>query len=585
MPYTIKELDENGCAVRSREISLMIADKLRGEGKSYDVAYIAYLFYKLATSDSPCLDLRRPLNDMARMQLNRFTSGEIQLDPYILNGINERIRGGFIKSYKVYEEVGNNPDNYAAIILFDAYSSIKQSRMTSEIFTSNDIVRLSQALLEIKDGDRVADICCGSGNFLANAICNNPNAEYFGYEININCATLLAMKMDILGANPNIVMGDVGSTLSDKDIAFDKIFSNYPLGMRLDGHEEQMEKMPFLVGHNSGDWYFNNIIVDHLSENGKAVAISTLGSVWNRGITNKEARKYFISNGLIEAVIILPSGLIPGTAISTVAYIFSHNNTHVRLVDAGKILEKDHNDNPLTEEKVSEILSLLGNDSDRSISISNDEIAEKDYSLAFKTYRSGLTEYENGTPLSEVSEIIRGTINPKESLVNKYTGKYLLQISDLENGTIKKHLDEDRQLNPEKLNISQRLLPYDLIVTRSAQPVKVAIVSPNEKRELYPNGNMYVVRIKEPNVNPYYLLSFLLSKDGQEALDFATTGSILKTISVASLSELIFPLKGLNEQRAIAEKISDYMAQYQAYSLKAETARSNIENSYYDEED
>ena len=585
MPYTIKELSENGCAIRSRKISLMIADKLRGEGKPYDVAYIAYLFYKLATSNSPCLDLSYPLNDIARMQLDRFVSGEIQLNPYILNSINERIRDGFIKSYKVYEEVGDNPDNYAAIILFDAYSDVKQSRMTSEIFTSNDLVRLSQALLEIKGGDRVADICCGSGNFLTNAISNNPNAEYFGYEININCVALLAMKMDILGANPNIVMGDVGSTLSDKDITFNKIFSNYPLGMRLDGYEEQMEKMPFLAGHNSGDWYFNNIIVDHLSDNGKAVAISTLGSVWNRDIASKEARKYFINNGLIEAVIILPNGLIPGTVISTVAYIFSHNNTHVRLVDAGKILDKDHNDNSLTEEKVSEILSLLGNDSDKSISISNDEIAEKDYSLAFKTYRSGLTEYENGTPLSEVSEIIRGTVNPKESLINKYTGKYLLQISDLENGTIKKHLDEDRQLNPEKLNTSQRLLPYDLIITRSAQPVKVAIVLPNEKRELYPNGNMFIVRIKGPNVNPYYLLSFLLSKDGQEALDFATTGSILKTISIASLSELIFPLRSLNEQRAIAEKISDYIAQYQAYSLKAETARNNIENSYYDEED
>ena len=585
VPYTIKELNESSYAIHARNISLMIADRLGGESNPYDVAYIAYLFYKLATSNSPRFDSACPLEDIARIQLNRFLSGEIQLNAYILSSINEYIKNGFIKSYKIYEDVGNNPNNYAAIILFDIYSDIKQNRMISEFSTPNDLVRLSQALLEIKDGDRVADICCGSGNFLTNAISDNPNAKYSGYEININCATLLAMKMDILGANPNIVMGDIGNTLSNNDIVFDKIFSNYPLGIRLDRHVGLLEKIPFSVGHNSGDWYFNSIIVDHLSENGKAVAISTLGSTWNRTTTNERARKYFIDNGLIESVIILPDGVIPGTAVSTVAYIFSHNNTNVRLVDAGKILEKNHNDSSLTEEKVSEILSLLDSDSDRSISISNDKIAERGYSLAFKTYKSGLTKYKNGTPLSEVAEIMRGTINPKDSITDKYTGKYLLQISDLENGTIKKNLDEDHQLNPEKLSLSQRLLPYDLLITRSAQPVKVAIVSPNEERELYPNGNMFVVRMKGTDVNPYYLLSFLLSRDGQEALDFATTGSVLKTISAASLSELIFPLKGLNEQCAIAERISEYIAQYQAYLLKAEMARSNIENSYYEAED
>ena len=207
--------------------------------------------------------------------------------------------------------------------------------------------------------------------------------------------------------------------------------------------------------------------------------------------------------------------------------------------------------------------------------------------MAFGVYSSSLPKYENGVPISAVANIIRGTLNPRNNTTTKNTGRYLLQISDLENGSIKKDLEDDRFIETDDLRPEQRLLPYDLVISRIGQPpIKAAVVSPNEKRELYPNGNMYVIRMKEMNVNPYYLLSFFLSKEGQEALGCISTGSVIKTISVSTLSKLVFPLKDADEQRKIAEAISESMAQYEAYTYKADLAKIRIENAYYyNEED
>ena len=588
MPYTINQLKTPGLTIHAKKVSYMIMEKIRGNasGSPFDVIYIAYLFYKLLNSEDKKLESPLSLEETANLQLERFRTGEIALNPYVLNtALTPRIKREFVKAYKVYEDVGDNADIYASlVVLFDDYLNMR--RLSGETSTSDSLVRLTQAILDIKDDDNVADICCGNGNFLIKSFEIKPKAKYSGYELNIACAATLAMKADILGADPAVVMGDIEYTLSDKNTKFDKIFSNYPLGLWLKNHDQIAPTLPFKIGKNASDWYFNNVVIDHLAEGGKAVTIALGGSTWN--IASKDARKYFIENGYIEAVISLSGGLMSGTSIPITVYVFSHNNKSIRLINAEDIITaQDRYNKALSDENSKEILDILQDDSEKSVVITEKEAKTKDYSLAFGVYSSSLPKYENGVPISAVANIIRGTLNPRNNTTTKNTGRYLLQISDLENGSIKKDLEDDRFIDTDDLRPEQRLLPYDLVISRIGQPpIKAAVVSPNEKRELYPNGNMYVIRMKEMNVNPYYLLSFFLSKEGQEALSCISTGSVIKTISVSTLSKLVFPLKDADEQRKIAEAISESMAQYEAYTYKADLAKNRIENAYYyNEED
>lgn len=584
VPYTIDELSRPELTLKAKNVSFAIMNAIRNYGNPSDVVGIAYLFYKLLNARSSRLKSLGSLEETALMQLERFRTGEIALNPYVLNSLLPGMKRSFVKAYKIFDEVGDEDDIYAAIVtMSDDYIKRYGGKIVGEMSTPDALVRFAQAILNIKNEEKVADICCGNGNFITKSIGIKPKANYFGYEMNISCIATLAMKTDVLGANPSVVMGDIEYTLRDSNIEFDKIFSNYPLGLRLDNYDEIMHKLPFGINRNTSDWYFNNVVIEHLAKTGKAIAIASPGSVWNEA--GKDARKYFIENGYIEAVISLPGGLMSGTSIPLTAYIFSHENENIRLIDASDIVTIEGiKDKTLSDDNIKEIISLLLTDSEKSILITKDDAKAKDYSLAFRTYRSGLPKYENGTPLSEVSEIIRGTLNPRGNVAKANTGKYLLQISDIDNGIIKKDLGEDRFVELEKDCSEQKLLPYDLIISRSAQPVRIAIVSPNEKRELYPNGNMFIVRTKGSNINPYYLLSFLLSRDGQKALDMASTGNMLRTISATALSELIIPLKSITDQRKTAEMICESIAQYEAYSLKASIAQSKILNSYYCEE-
>ena len=586
VPYTINQLSTLEMRIIAEKTAMQIIDKIRGHGSPYDVIGIAYLFYKLLNSNDNKLSSSLDPEETAKIQLERFRSGEIMLNPYILNTLLPQINRSFVRAYKIYEEIGDHDDIYAAIVLlFDNYLSSIVGKTAGEYSTSDSLVELAQAILNIQDNDEVADICCGNGNFIIKSYGIKPKAKYSGYELNINCTATLAMKADILGVNPTMVMGDVEYTLSDKSIKFDKIFSNYPLNLWLERYGQIAPTLPFKIGKNASDWYFNNVVMEHLAENGRAVTIAGAGSTWNA--TGKEAREYFIENGYIEAVISLPGGLMSNSSIPLTIYVFSHNNENIRLINAEDIITiRDRYNKSLSDKNIKEIIDLLDGNPKKSITITKEEAKAKDYSLAFRTYGLSLPKYENGTPISEVADIIRGTLNPRKSTTTKNTGKYLLQISDLENGSIKKDLDDDRFIDANELRPEQRLLPYDIVISRIGQPpVKAAIVSPNEERELYPNGNMYVIRTKNMSVNPYYLLSFLLSRDGQEALSCASTGSVIRIISVGALSRLIFPLKDATEQRKIAEAISESMVQYEAYTHKADLAKIQIENAYYYEEE
>ena len=585
MSYTLNQLKTPELEAQAKKVFYAIAGEIRGSATSSlsDVIYVAYLFYKLSSSEhNVAQEPSYPSEEAAKMQLSRFESGEITLNPYIRSSIlTPRIKQCFIEAYKVYEVFVNDAKIYASLVaLFDDYLGMSMGRFSGDISTPDSIVKLAQAILNIEDGDRVADICCGSGNFLTKSYEIAPRANYFGYEINISNATILAMKADVLDINPSIAVGDVGYTLSDKSIEFNKIFADPPLGMLIDKYNQAVCTAPFRLSKNSSDWYFNNIVIEHLSQNGKAVTVAGMGSAWNTA--SQDARKYFIDNGYIEAVINLPGGLLSSTNIPLALYVFSHNNKAVRLVNAeGFATTKDGRNKTFSDDTIREIIELLQNDSEKNITVTVGDIRSKDYSLAFRSYRSGLPEYENGTPISEVAEIIRGTLDPKASTTTENTGKYLLQIADLENGLIKSDLGDDRYIIAGKEHPEQKLLPYDIIVSRSAQPVKVAIISPDETRELYSNGNMFIIRAKNPNVNPYYLAAFLLSKDGRDALDYASTGSVLKTISANSLYKLIFPLREASEQKKIAEALLESITQYKVYSYKADLAKQSIENAYY----
>ena len=88
------------------------------------------------------------------------------------------------------------------------------------------------------------------------------------------------------------------------------------------------------------------------------------------------------------------------------------------------------------------------------------------------------------------------------------------------------------------------------------------------------------MRFRRQNSDPNYLLAFLLSDDGVKALDYAATGTTIKTISVASLRELVVPVPDMTTQKRISEEIKAAQTEVAVYEQKIRKAEEKINNAF-----
>ena len=189
-------------------------------------------------------------------------------------------------------------------------------------------------------------------------------------------------KLDLLGANGTAEIGDALSTPHPK--AFDKIFVNYPFGMRVASMRGEGEyydairsgKTP-LGRPASADWVFNKLAIDSLSDGGTAVCVMTNGAAFNGG--DRQARKYFIENGLVKAVIALPRNLFHSTSIPSTLIVLGRNEGPVRMVDASDLSQAGRRWDSLDDEDIAEIVRLLYANDENSRVVERDEIVQADY--------------------------------------------------------------------------------------------------------------------------------------------------------------------------------------------------------------
>ena len=113
-------------------------------------------------------------------------------------------------------------ENLLATILWMPISN-RKSESNSE--TPESIVNLATQILNINN-EKVADFCCGVGNFLINAIEQDKDSKYYGIEINTHYKEISNIRLNLISDYTEIEQGTVFDLNMDKK--FDKIFCDYP---------------------------------------------------------------------------------------------------------------------------------------------------------------------------------------------------------------------------------------------------------------------------------------------------------------------------------------------------------------------
>lgn len=547
-----------------------ISSKLRdiGEIRFYKVFGVAYLAYLAKVNK---LETAKELSDYVAEQL------PIEQGLFLKESVNN--------SWSMVIEI-SGAYSVATLLAAVLWMQPSNGKAEGESGTPDSIINLATKILDVQQ-EKVADFCCGVGNFLVNAVGQDSSSNYYGIELNTQSKEIAEIRLHLLSDEIKIDLGTVFDIVADQK--FDKIFCDYPWSVPKNStwiSEETMSKFDAIIPEmqrlQKSDWLFIMNVMQHLNEDGKAVVVTTNGITWNGGI-DRIIREKFVKMGYIEAVISLPANMYSTTAIPTSMIVFSKSNKTIRMIDAGSLASVGRRQNYLSHETIEEIAFMMTKDSDKSKSVTFEDIEKEDYAINPARFLQVEADVENGVPFENVIlNITRGAqvkANILDDLVSEEpTDCQYLMLSNIKDGIIDENL-------PYIKSIERKLEKYciknnSLVISKNGTPIKIAVASVPDDRKILGNGNLYVIELDQTKVNPYFIKAYLESENGTIALSRVMVGATIPNIPIDGLKKIMVPCPDMETQNKVAENYLAKMDEVKVLRYKLAKATAELRDIY-----
>ena len=332
-----------------------------------------------------------------------------------------------------------------------------------------------------------------------------------------------------------------------------------------------------ILEKTSLEWLFNLLTINHLTDDGRALSVVKINTLSNP--KNKNIRKYFIENGYIESIILLPENILIGSSVSLALIVFSKGNKKIRFVDASNFYTKERRKkgdrlNPtkkiLEENNIRDILKFLNSDDNSEISISKgiEEFSENDYNLDVIENIEVIPEFENSKKIKElidkkiIKDIIRGSqisLDELKDLRSHEETPYIyLTLSNINDGFIEyENIEDYLKKIPEKQEKFCIKNNAFLISKIGNPPYKFVVAQIPENRKIIASGNFAIIEVNEKKLNPWYLAAFFMTDIGVKVLKKAYIGVNFSSLSIKKLEDIAIPVPSIEEQNRIAQRYID----------------------------
>lgn len=332
-----------------------------------------------------------------------------------------------------------------------------------------------------------------------------------------------------------------------------------------------------ILEKTSLEWLFNLLTINHLTDDGRALSVVKINTLSNP--KNKNIRKYFIENGYIESIILLPENILIGSSVSLALIVFSKGNKKIRFVDASNFYTKERRKkgdrlNPtkkiLEENNIRDIFKFLNSDDNSEISISKgiEEFSENDYNLDVIENIEVIPEFENSKKIKElidkkiIKDIIRGSqisLDELKDLRSHEETPYIyLTLSNINDGFIEyENIEDYLKKIPEKQEKFCIKNNVFLISKIGNPPYKFVVAQIPENRKIIASGNFAIIEVNEKKLNPWYLAAFFMTDIGVKVLKKAYIGVNFSSLSIKKLEEIAIPVPSIEEQNRIAQRYID----------------------------
>ncbi len=368
-----------------------------------------------------------------RVDFNATTHGQRDLDDDRLSNLIEAISAKRLGLKDVEPDIIGR--SYEYLIRKFAEGS---GQSAGEFYTPAEVGLVMARIMEIEPGMDVYDPCCGSAGLLVKCELvlnermslrskkNFAPARLYGQENEPGTWAMANMNMIIHDMEGLIEIGDSfrnpklrqGNRLQ----TFDRVVAN-PMWNQTEFKEkdydaDELDRFPKGAGFpgNKADWGWMQHILASLNSKGRAAVVLDTGAA-SRGSGNantnkeKDVRRWFIEQDLIEGVLYLPENLFYNTTAPGIVIVLNKAKPKVRqgklfLLNASREFVKGDPKNYLPVDAIARIADTFTawQEVDKySRIVSAEEIAKNDYNISPSRYihTGAADEYR---PIAEIVE-------------------------------------------------------------------------------------------------------------------------------------------------------------------------------------
>lgn len=529
-----------------------ILDRMRGnipeEISTFLLIQLSYLALKY-----------KPIS--SKEELIEFITSDFN-DEYTLNQLNRVIQK---VPFEIIEQLSDSYDENTlkAIVLFSEDNDVRSELSGTPL----GLAKLVNELLEIQPDDTVLDLGSGLGSYLLETKMETGAVKVCGVEINIQKNIISTIRAKVAQFPIELKLGNILSQ-DYRSFKATKVFSNPPVGLRdfgIDALIKDNKALTDLIDieeyNISADWAFILSSYANQEPGGKTAVLMSNQVLFRE--QDYDIREKIISEGWLEAIIALPEKLFPYTTIPFTLLIFSEKNETVRMVDASEISTRDQMKNILTDKNIQEIVEAYQDVNEISKRLTYEDFRKQEFVMTPIRYFGFIPDASNMTPIGDLARSInRGaTISRKEidtMTTTKETGIKYLKIQDIDRVSTNKDL-------PNLSNVDAKYHNYfleegDLVISKSS-PYKIARVENIKNIKILATGNLYYIKIDEEKVNPTFVEMYLKSDEGQAQLERLSTGSVIETISIKNLKNILIPNLSRKEQDTLVKEYLEYEEQ------------------------
>jgi type I restriction enzyme M protein len=484
---------------------------------------------------------------------------------------------------------------------------------------------------------RVYDPFCRAGEFLDEATTQlardgHDGVQVVGLNPNPVLRSLAEMNLLLHGAEASINSSYWWETSHQQP--FDFAFANPPFNMHMP--LDVVHTQPWRYGippAGNANYAWLQHVISQLGTGGRAVVVMSSNAGFTTNSREHHIRAAMIEDGAVECLIGLPPNLFAGTAIPVSLWVLRKpigQPSDVLFIDATELgTSVTRTLKTLGDETIGRIVRTLqrwrsGKDVNeiafaRAISVA--ELRDTDHKLSpavhvepRRTNVDPSAERKKITELVRRSSMLEKNVRPLESKIQQLSALieggrgrashrrtallgHLCELKagpggsrlggeaqraggipvvlprHLQNGKVTERPDTGLTENSVGRLAGYHLIVDDVVISRTAEPGRVARVTSEQSGWLFSTG-LIRLRIHDGDILPAYLAHLLLSDGSHAWMVRHMAGTVVPAITLTALARLPLALPPLDEQERLSSALDAVAEQARVYEELSNATRS-----------